>query len=282
MAERANRLAAQKTRLGGVVITQDLEPSHQLVDRVFQQVEDGCVSWIPWVNLTSRSKEAQGTKRDVVIKMDNSGNLKASQKEEAAETSLTGDIKIRQALQRRALAYDLSRTIDYATMELWTETLFAHMLTEQPGAYKAVSIQQVQDADRRLWSLVSEETRGKVAVQSDGSKPLENAFKTAMYANEVRFLLQPLPRPNKPEPIKPPPKNDKDIKKAKKDHDKVKVVQLPDGCTTHTASGKPLCRNYNQGKCRFAQPGKRCKFGFHLCNKKGCEKPQPYHECQHL
>lgn len=240
------------------------------------------MTWIPWANLTSRSKESQGTKRDVVLKMDNTGNLRATHKDSTAEVSLNGDIKVRQALQRRALAYDLSRTVDYATLELWTEILFSHMLTEQPGAYKAVSMQQAQDADRRLWSLVSEATRGKVAVQSDGTKPLEVEIKKAMYDNEVRFLLQPLPKPYKSDASDPPIKKTPDVKKVKKDEDKNKTFQLPEGCTSHTAGGKPLCRNWNQGKCRFAQPGKRCKFGFHLCNKKGCERPKPFHECQHV
>lgn len=123
-----------------------------------------------------------------------------------------------------------------------------------------------------------------MAVQSDGTKPLEVEIKKAMYANEVRFLLQPLPKPaGKPDASSDPPvKKQHEVKKIKKDEEKNKVFQLPEGCTSHTSSGKPLCRNFNQGKCRVAQPGKRCKYGFHLCNKKGCERPKPFHECQHM
>lgn len=278
MAERSNRLESQKTRLAGVCITEELEPSHQLVDKIFQQVDDACISWIPWVQLTSRSREAQGSKREVVLKMDASGNLKATQKEDVGENSISGDIRVRQALQRRALAFDLTRIIDYNTMELWTETLFSAMMLEQPSAYRQVSMQQAQDADKKLWSIVSQKTRGKVGVQADGTKPFEVAFRDAMFANEVRFLLQPLPKPNNA-----PDKEKIKDKKVKKDEkpNKAKPFKLPEGCASHTDDNRPICKNWNEGRCKYAPAGKRCKFGFHLCYKKGCYRAKPHHECTH-
>ena len=126
MAERTARLEKQKNDLVGVVISQENEPSHQLVDRVFQQLEDGCVVWLPWEQLSSRAKETQSAKKELHFKLDGTGNLKASQKDEVAETNLTGDIRVRQALQRRALAYDLSKMVTYRALETWTERLFCH------------------------------------------------------------------------------------------------------------------------------------------------------------
>ena len=156
MAERASRATLQKARLASVVITLDNEPSHALVDKVFQQLEDTCVSWIPWFQLTSRAQESVSIKKVVSFQLDASGGLKATTKDDGVEARLAGDASLRQALQRWALAYDLSRMVEYTTLETWTEVLFAEVLRDPPKMYRAVSL--------KLWQLVSECTRGKVAM----------------------------------------------------------------------------------------------------------------------
>ena len=279
MAERSSRIALQRTRLAGVVMTLDNEPSHALVDKSFQQLDDGCVAWVPWNQLTSRAQESANIKKVVTFQLDASGNLKAKQKEDDTEARLAGDARLRQALQRRAFAYDLTRMIEYTTLEKWSEILFAEMLKDPPKLYQAVSAQQVQEADKKLWQLVSEQTRGSVAMKADNSKPVDQAFLTHMHSPEVRLLLQPLPRArpsDTPPPPKAPPGNrPPPAKKPKLD------LNIPDDCSAFTDANKPCCRNFNTKGCSFAKPGKRCKFGFHLCWKKGCNRPCAYPSCTH-
>ena len=286
MAERSSRAELQKTRLEGVVMTLDNEPSHALVDRIFQQQDDGCISWIPWGQLTSRSQEAVQIKKVISFALDASGGLKARAQEDHLEARLVGDARLRQALQRRALAYDLSRMIDYKTLETWTETLFAEMMRDPPKGYRTVTVQQVQEADKRLWQLVSEQTRGCVSMQADNSKPVDAAIKLYMERTEVRLLLQPLPAasasvepPPRPDPNHPkrPDLGGKGNPKKKQRFDQ----SLPEGCSAFTDANKPCCRNFNTKGCTFAKPGKRCKFGFHVCWKKGCNRPYSYSECKH-
>ena len=221
MAERSSRLALQKGRLSGVVMTLDNEPSHALVDKAFQQLDDGCVSWVPWNQLTSRAQESTNIKKVVTFQLDASGNLKARQRDDDTEARLTGDARLRQALQRRAFAYDLTRMVEYTTLERWSELLFAEMLKEPPKMYQAIAAQQIQEADKKLWQLVSETTRGSVAMKADNSKPVDAAIISHMNSPEVRLLLQPLPRgrpAEAPQPAKvtpgqgstpPPPKKAK-------------------------------------------------------------------------
>ena len=290
MAERTARLEKQKADLVGVVINQENEPSHQLVDRVFQQLEDGCVVWIPWEQLSSRAKETQSAKKELQFKLDHTGNLKASQKDEVAETNLSGDIRVRQALQRRALAYDLSKMVTYRALETWTERLFSTMLLEPPQGYKAVTMRQVLEADKKLWQLISEHTRGRVAMQPDDSRPVELSLEHYSTSHEVTFLLNPLPKSSGKQDDRDPKdpkiklKVDPKVKKGafykeKKDKKDKREFTMPDGASSHTPEGKPICRNWNQGRCRFAEAGKRCKFGMHLCWK--CFRPKGAHECTH-
>ena len=127
-------------------------------------------------NFRQEPRKTQSAKKDLTFKLDSSGNLKATQRDDITEVSLSGDIRVRQALQRRALAYDLSKMVGYRTLETWTERLFATMMTEPPPNYKAVNMRQVQEADKKLWQIISEKTRGNVAVQADGTKPVERRW----------------------------------------------------------------------------------------------------------
>ena len=57
-------------------------------------------------------------------------------------------------------------------------------------------------------------------------------------------------------------------------------LQIPDGCVTHM-DGKPLCFKYQNGKCGYKGPNKRCAKGFHRCYKDGCGREKPYYLCTH-
>ena len=291
MAERSERLELQKQRLPGVVVTMDLEPSHHLVDKVFQQLEDGCVSWLPWNTLSSRAHESASVKQAYQLTFDASGNVKASKKEDDAVISLTGDIRVRQALTRRALAYDLAHLVDFTDLESWSEHLFACMLRTPPPGFQHTSMSQVQEADKKLWQLVSERTRGAVAQRADGTKPVGQAIKALLDSVEVRCLLQPLPK-QPAQSVRDPPKvlkdklkdrnKDKDLKqKGGHKGDGKGFDTLPPDCVSHTPEGKVLCRNWNKNKCTFAKGGKRCKYGHHLCWREGCHRPKPFTECTH-
>eukprot|EP00439_Symbiodinium_sp_Y106_P004351 s10851_g1.t1 len=118
IAERTSRLADQKARLVGVSITPELEPSHKLIDTVCQMSLDQQLSWIPWDKLTSRASEVMAaSKTDLNITFDVNGALKLQRKFSDGQCSLTGDLQIRQALQRRSLAFDQAKLCSYMAME---------------------------------------------------------------------------------------------------------------------------------------------------------------------
>ena len=68
------------------------------------------------------------------------------------------------------------------------------MLLEPPPGYKAVTMRQVLEADKKLWQLISEHTRGRVAMQPDDSRPVELSLVQYSTSHEVTFLLNPLPK----------------------------------------------------------------------------------------
>lgn len=282
MPERIARLEAQRGRLPGLHYSSETEPSHKLVDTVFQMITDQQITWVPWERLTNRASEAVNSKKDLQITFDASGSLKLSKAQNDQVGTISGEIQVRQALQRRARAFDLAHICSYQVMESWHEKLFEILQREPPANCSRVTMQQAKDADRMLWKKMSEDTRGSVAQRPDGTKPVEASL--AMLANdpEVHFLMMPIPRSNRPGPYDRDPKDPKDKKgrgKAKKDKEGKASNGPPEGCHQKTPQDKPICFGYNRGFCKFASDGKRCKRGFHVCWK--CFKPQPFTSCQH-
>ena len=107
-----------------------------------------------------------------------------------ADTST--DLKLKFALQRRSLAFDQTRLIDYDKMERWTQVLFDAFLEVPPANYAKVTIEQVHNADLALFKYMMKETRFGIKPLADGTLPLERALQAAMAAPEVRLCLQPL------------------------------------------------------------------------------------------
>ena len=282
MPERIARLEAQKTRLPGLHYSSETEPSHKCVDTVFQMITDQQIIWIPWERLTNRASEAVNSKKDLQITFDSSGSLKLSKAQKDQVGTISGEFQVRQALQRRARAFDLAHICSYQVMESWHEKLFEILQREPPANCSRVTMQQAKDADRMLWKKMSESTRGSVAQRPDGTKPVEVSL--AMLSNdpEVHFLMMPIPKSSRPAPYDRDPENPNDKKgkgKGKKEKDGKASTGPPEGCHHKTPQDKPICFGYNRGFCKFASDGKRCKRGFHVCWK--CFKPQPYTSCQH-
>ena len=49
------------------------------------------------------------------------------------------------------------------------------------------------------------------------------------------------------------------------------------GCVAMDNQNRRRCFAYNLDGCTDAAPGEACSRGWHLCAKKGCDKPHPQH-----
>ncbi len=113
LAERIHRSEAQKLRLTGVNFSVHSEPSNKLVDQYLMMISDQQLLWLPWQMLASRNEELQTSKRDMHLVFGSQGNLNMTKKETEAMSDLKGEIQVRQALKRRALAVDLTGIITF-------------------------------------------------------------------------------------------------------------------------------------------------------------------------
>ena len=195
--ERAQRLVEQQNRLVGLHIHGEYEPSYSLIDKVQDQYEHNELRYIPVEELTTRQQELLGDKKDQqlaeVFKKNKQGQLVASQEAVELKADTSTDLKLRNALIRRCLAYDQCGLIDFDVQERWVSKIFERMSEEPPPGYKSVTMDQALQADRKLWVRMSEECRAGIAVIPGLARPLNAAMVKFADHPDVCTILQPLP-----------------------------------------------------------------------------------------
>ncbi|CAE7035336.1 gpt [Symbiodinium sp. CCMP2592] len=148
VAERTTRIEEQRKRLNGVHFLSDSEPSYRVTDLVFQQGTDQQLIWLPWEKYTSRAQEIVSNKSDLSISFGNSGNLRLNKKLQDAQCSLTGELQVRQAVQRRSLCYDLAQLCSFAVMEAYHEEMFSLLSRPPVPGRICITMGQVKEADK--------------------------------------------------------------------------------------------------------------------------------------
>ena len=90
--------------------------------------------------------------------------------------------------------------------------MFSLMTKEPVKGFRAVSLQQVMNADREMWMQAAQNSRGKTLT--DPTRPLDEILEKAFNAPETSYHLLPLPvsstgngkTESKTEPQEIPPK----------------------------------------------------------------------------
>eukprot|EP00435_Cladocopium_sp_Y103_P066370 s704_g28.t1 len=275
-AERVSRQREQETRLGGLVFTPETTPSNHLVDLFIEMQETGILSYVKPELCCSRAQEVSLIKKDPTVSTDASGMLKLGAKTAEPHCEANTELKLRQAWQRRNLAMHLAGLISFDVIEGWVQYLFSQLLKDQPRGFNKVSLQQILDCDRHLFTLASHRTMGSLQKAPGQPRPLDDTFELLRDSNEVLQYLMPLPAARTHEAPAPSGSRPEKVQKVDKSPAKggakgggktggASKVQLPEGCTSHDEDGKPLCFAYQNGKCKFRGPaGKRCAAGLRV------------------
>ena len=124
--ERDARLTRQRDQLRGLDITGPLEPAHGLYDLCAQMADRNEVAYISPSKCLSRQQELTGAKPEKELQLDASKTgLVIKEQPVTQEINLTSDLALYQAMQRRALAMDLTNLASYEVMKKWTDRMFA-------------------------------------------------------------------------------------------------------------------------------------------------------------
>ena len=188
---RRNRVAS---RLTGLNLVGELEPSFRLQDLAFEIFDSNGVRYVPWESCTSRDVElAEGAKTDRAWKADSSGFLKQTAVSDASKADTRSDYKLLCALRRRAVAFEMSDVASFDSLEVLTNVLLAELHRVPPPGYAKVSLDQLARADKEVFKLLAERCRSGVRRGPDGLRPLDVHLPSVVDSPQVRYLLMPLP-----------------------------------------------------------------------------------------
>ena len=244
-----------------------------------------------------------GVKSESRLSLGSDGNIKMTHQASDLRCDTSGELRLRQCFLRRALAFDQVGLASFVQLEEWSNKMFQALLESPPAGYRYVTVQQILSADAKLWQIMSQESRGNIAVGIGLDPPLDSLLKKLCLDPLVIACMTPLPVPaNQPAPSSAstdgpskgpgkgrPPKTGKGKSgKGKQSAGasaagvslKELLANLPDNCEAKNAEGRFICPFYNKGICRF-QKRKSCRFGKHVCYYKGCNESRPYIECSH-
>ena len=287
--ERADRLEKQQKRLTGIKIAGKLEPSDRLVDRCHNMYDENRLHHIELQKCTSKEQEILNVtqREDRHITVDNSGSVKIKDKEMKIEADLSNDMLFRLCMMRRGLAMDQCNILDYAKHDAWVEKILDSRLESPPEGYQRITLQQIVNADKKLFLKLAELTRNGIQVTSKG-RPVDMIFEQAMHHPDVLHLLQPMPTPRggsssaapsassatsapRPGPYTRPQSKGKSKGKSQGSL----TIKMPQGLeqgVPGTRNGNAICFDYNLNKCQLPVNRGRCRKGLHICCFRGCFK----------
>ena len=134
-AEKSARLADAKRRLKGLVIEDEMEPSHALIDAVAHMGESNSIVWIPPSKCTKRDSELKLGLRDkqkYLTVQEQAVTLAPAPDKITAEHGTP--LEVQWCLQRRGLAFFMCGYLEWETHEKWVASLLRCLSSEvSPG-----------------------------------------------------------------------------------------------------------------------------------------------------
>ena len=211
-----------------------------------------------------------------------------------AEINITSDLALYQALQRRALALDLTSLATYEISKKWIDRMFS--IYSQPAApgFQKVSQAQILRADRQSFVRLSETFTGNLKTSAAAGLPLDPLIEKFETDMSITYYMLPIPTgqsQSSPTPDKTDKKRVEPVPKAAGTPNKFQkggakgkgrgkkrepVPQALKGMHSRTPQGDAICFGYNLGTCK---QGAACTRK-HVCAVPGCYKSHPQTEHQ--
>ncbi|CAE7461593.1 unnamed protein product [Symbiodinium pilosum] len=131
--------------------------------------------------------------------------------DECAHQEATGQLKY---LPPEKCVSRMHEAVSWAEYDRYVTRLFAHLHREAPPGFGRVSVSQIVEADRKVFSkLIEQDVKPQKA--GDGSYPLDKALGEALTSYEVSFCLMHLPLKGPSAPPARPNKRGRDEQPSK-------------------------------------------------------------------
>ena len=133
-AEKEARLQDQRTRLVGLQIVGETQPSFGLVDLVANIADTNNIVWLPPSKCTKRDAEIQMTLKEKpqTVTVENQ-TLKLATAPPVLKVEIGNELQFQWAMQRRGFAFDQCRLINHETHERWVQSLLHNLTRGRPS-----------------------------------------------------------------------------------------------------------------------------------------------------
>eukprot|EP00435_Cladocopium_sp_Y103_P065553 s1396_g27.t1 len=167
-AEKQSRLETQTKRLAGLRLVGELSPSHLLLDLTNAMVETGVLSWVAPSRCAKRDDEIQANIKPATSTLQiEQATLKVAQVPVAAPTDVGSELKLQWAFQRRGVAMDQCRLLDWSYDEDWVQWLLQTITKDVPAGFSSVKLDQIVRADKELWTILAQQQTKSLKLQND-------------------------------------------------------------------------------------------------------------------
>ena len=284
VAEKQARLQQQQQRLSGLSISGELQPSYALIDLAASMLESNSVIWISPSKCSKRESEIQlsATKEKSSVIAVEQHTLKVTAAEDVVKVDHSTELQLQWALQRRGIALDQCRLIDWDVHQRWVQYLLGLLTKVAPDGYSRIKMEQLLKADRELFLVMAHDLQHTGDRLSDTPSPMNQAMPRLMTDPRITMHLLPLPThaarassstttpapPKKENPATP--KGRGKVRRDGKQSNKARALcpaELKD-YKQQDDQGRPICWAYNlKGGCKEPVTDGRCKKGAHICIK---------------
>ncbi|CAE7537200.1 unnamed protein product, partial [Symbiodinium necroappetens] len=203
VAERLAREKAQREKLNGLIWGPEMQPGQGVVDACVDMLEQNVLVYMPPHKFVSRSQEISCVKRDKSVLVDTDGGLKVTAKNHDMSCDASTEYALRQAWQRRSLAFDLAGLGTFHALEDWVNKMFLVLSRPIPPGYKPVNIHQLISADRALFIRAADALVGSLTGVPGRAKPLDEQIVLLQDSPEIVQYVTLCKDPKKADPNKP-------------------------------------------------------------------------------
>ena len=197
-----------------------------------------------------------------------------------SEITISSDLALYQALQRRTLAMDLTGLASYEVMRKWVDRLFALYAQAPAPGFQKVTQAQLLRADRQAFVRISEQVTGSLKSYAGARKPLDPLIEHLESDMTVTYFMLHIPAghgrsgssADKGDKDKKRPEPSAGVKGKRRDP----VPQSLKGMRSRSPQGDAIGFGYNLVSCK---QGSSCPRR-HVCAVPGCCKAHPQTEYQ--
>ena len=286
-AERETRMASIRMELGGLLICDDNEPSHALLEKACQIFESNTLRYLEPSACTSRTQEVQGGTKTKELAFEG-GSLIVKDKDDKLVAPTASELQFLGAMTRRGIAFKFARLMTYEQHSTWTNFLLQSLQREAPPGYSKASLHQLMLCDKAAFSKLAS-SMPTLRPRDDGTFQLGERLLELRNDPAITLYLAPLARQSnaasasqRPAPYttsapsRPTGANTgggKSKGKGKKGKTTPPMPQALRNKWHRTGAGEPLCFAYSLGGCDHARDGERCPKGWQLCAEPKCLQP---------